>query len=792
MKALVLTTKDYDCSSITLNFNSYGIPYDLMTFTASKPFTGTISLYDNKNQPKYNLIVINGGNLVYENASKQWVSALSADQWSVIEDYEAKNSVRRVIISDEVSSRSDIELEVSNKWGVTKDKQPLISDTSADIKKIFQNAGVKINAPLDINGIYHTRVKITNTKTTKPMLYYDDNGKRGAVAATVAKYDNGREVMSFFFELGSWHQSSAIMNHLWLNWGTRSLYNGFRRVYFTPHIDDVFLSTELVDPAKDTYEGSEVSRTTPFDMQKIAQFQKDILKDMPEGSFFRSELAFNGNGAIISGNPEAAVEVDGERYVDIEFVKKPGTGEKRWEKPNYKLSQKQLNAINKDPLFKYFNHNETAQKEFFWSSHTFTHENLDNASRTDVDNEIRLNIEFAELLGLTDKEWWSGSSMVTPQISGLHNKDAIDVFLQYGIKSATGDLSRKAITNAENPYLPFYTTKKSSNYEGFPIIPRTPTEIYYFCSTRDQDLYVYNKMYNFKYTFDKFLEAEGKRTFLLMSQLRHEAHQFHQANLRYYKKQGKYGESLLEDWTRGVLAVYNKYLEWPLISIKIDRQAEVFIERAKLEACGHESKILVENNKIVGVSVSATKGECIVPITVPTTVKKSSLPAGATLEQVGKDPLTVWVPVKKGETKTFKFDKALDWKVNGSNVKATTTTTTTTTIKTTTTTKNVEPTNKFKCFAETLGYQCCPSTITEVYYTDENGDWGYDYQSGNWCGLHTYIPDNNCWSKALGFKCCHGCVVVDEDEDGNKWGFEGISEDENENWCGIDSRICKN
>jgi len=699
MKALVLSTTSYDANYITLNFQSYGIPYDIVKLT-KEGISGNLSLYDENNEPKYSLIVVNGGALALE-VNGSYVSSLTKSQWEYLEDYEAKNGVRRVVIEEEIySDDTEIVIENPNKWGYTLANQPLIVDDSDLVKKIFDDAGIKITAPLDVNDIYHTRVQIINPANTKPLLYYSDNGEKGAVAAAITTYPNGREKMHFYFGFGEWSVTSLVLNHLWLSWGTRSLYNGFRRVYFTPHIDDVFLSTELVDVAhnKEYSKYSEEFRTSPNDYVKIAQFQKDILKDMPEGSFYRVELAFNGNGMLINVDYDQALEVDGERYVDIEYVKEPGTGEKRWPKENYQFSETQLKTFKKDDLFKYFANNSTAQKEFFWSSHTFSHENLDNASASDVDNEIRLNIQVAEMLGLTDKEWWSSHAIITPQISGIHNKDAIEVFKKYGINSATGDLSREAICNNENPYLPYYTTQESSNYEGFAVIPRTPTEIYYFCSSREEDAWMFNKMYyktyySKKLTWDEIAESEARRTLLLMLKLRHEAHQFHQANLRAYPKVGNYGESLLEDWTRAIVNSYTQYVDWPLISIKIDRQAEIFYERAEREACRHESKLIMEDDKIVAVKVTATSGDCTVPVTVPSGVNESSLPEGSTLEQVGHDPLTVWVPLKKGESQTIELSQAVSWKVDLSTVPepvriTTTVKTTTTTTKKTTTKKS--------------------------------------------------------------------------------------------------------
>jgi len=41
----------------------------------------------------------------------------------------------------------------------------------------------------------------------------------------------------------------------------------------------------------------------------------------------------------------------------------------------------------------------------------------------------------------------------------------------------------------------------------------------------------------------------------------------------------------------------------------------------------------------------------------------------------------------------------------------------------------------------------------------------------------------DCWSTAIGYKCCTGCEVVYEDADG-KWGVEGDA------WCGISDDVC--
>ncbi|KAG4092075.1 carbohydrate-binding module family 1 protein [Neocallimastix lanati (nom. inval.)] len=670
MKALVLTLPNSLTDAITLGLESYGIPYDIVS-----SYDEDLKLYDDDNQPKYNLVIVNGGNLLHE-SNGLWISAMSAEQWNVLDEFEAKYRVRRVIISDDVSSNPNVGLFDPNNWGEALDDQPLAVENSKEVQQIFKAAGVKITAPLEVNGIYHTGVSIINEKTT-PFLYYAKADGANPIAATITKFDNGREEMSFFFGFGDWSQSSIILNHLWLTWGTHGLFNGFRRVYLTPHIDDVFLSTNVVDAKNNKEFGDEVIRSGPNDFEKLAQFQKDILEEMPAGSVYRAELAFNGNGVLAFVDYDQALSVDGNRYVDLEYVKEPGTGDKRWPSEDYQFSEKQYETMEKDINFNYFNHNETTQKEFFWSSHTFTHENLDDVSKSDVDNEIRLNIDVAKALGLTEKEYWSGGAIITPQISGLHNKDAIEVFQTYGIKSAVGDITRAPITNVQHPYLPFFTTLESSNIEGFPVIPRTPSEIYFSCATSEENTWLYNQIYHDFFgkdsTFEEILDRESSRVFLLLIKLRHESHQFHQTNIYYYED-GEKGTSLLADWTRSVVKRFTQYVDWPIISLKSEDQAETYIRRAKLESCGAETKLLIEDQQVVGVSVSAADGDCTVPVTVPKGVTPVNLPEDATLEQIGHDPLTVWISVKQGESKTFQFETPINWDILQEFEETTTTT----------------------------------------------------------------------------------------------------------------------
>ncbi|ORX49954.1 hypothetical protein BCR36DRAFT_290542, partial [Piromyces finnis] len=84
-------------------------------------------------------------------------------------------------------------------------------------------------------------------------------------------------------------------------------------------------------------------------------------------------------------------------------------------------------------------------------------------------------------------------------------------------------------------------------------------------------------------------------------------------------------------------------------------------------------------------------------------------------------------------------------------------------------------------------FPCC-SDNTEIIYTDEEGNWGLE--NDEWCFINksttttTIIStptSSECYFETLGYSCCPSEIteVAYTDEDGNKWGII------NNEWCGI-------
>jgi hypothetical protein len=99
-------------------------------------------------------------------------------------------------------------------------------------------------------------------------------------------------------------------------------------------------------------------------------------------------------------------------------------------------------------------------------------------------------------------------------------------------------------------------------------------------------------------------------------------------------------------WVETVVAEVRRLVSWPVVSLKHDDIAAGFTQRVVRDACNYTMSWESESGVITGVTVSAphvnnTCGASI-PVTFPGTVRGEDV-KGYVSEQIGSDPLTVWV-----------------------------------------------------------------------------------------------------------------------------------------------------
>lgn len=244
---------------------------------------------------------------------------------------------------------------------------------------------------------------------------------------------------------------------------------------------DIWNVTTLPDP-----EGQR-SRINTSDLTNHIQWATEFQSTLNPGSVYFMETGFNGNGNMdyVGGlNTQAAENCPSSLSVDdpigpsqnAEWIKPLGTGVNMWP-PNTQYNWS-LSCVLMDPLAKFFQ-TPANLNGFAWTSHTFTHEELENSTYYDTYNQMYYNILHAQALGIDKATRWSNNSFIPPSISGMHNGDALSSFVANGVKGSVGDATRPAINNQINKNWPLYTTVAENGYDGFIIIPRWATRIYY-------------------------------------------------------------------------------------------------------------------------------------------------------------------------------------------------------------------------------------------------------------------------------------------------------------------------
>jgi hypothetical protein len=92
-------------------------------------------------------------------------------------------------------------------------------------------------------------------------------------------------------------------------------------------------------------------------------------------------------------------------------------------------------------------------------------------------------------------------------------------------------------------------------------------------------------------------------------------------------------------------------VKWPIISLKHDDIATSFANRMARDACAPNLSFKTSGNTITAVTLTTIGNVCstVIPLTVPGKVTSTQ---GFTTEQIGTDPLTIWVKMT-GSPVTF-------------------------------------------------------------------------------------------------------------------------------------------
>ncbi|KAH8591153.1 hypothetical protein B0O99DRAFT_551159 [Bisporella sp. PMI_857] len=639
---LILARDTASAYSAYSGLNGYGIPYQIIV--VPKAGTTLPTLSSSATTGNYGAIVISSEVSYDYGGTIGFQSAITSAQWTEIYQYQVTFGVRLVRIDVFPGPSSGTYAIGGCCDGVEQLIQ--ISNTTA-----FPSAGLKAGAGLSTEGLWHYPAGISDpTIASEFATFGPATGFPTTSTAGVINNISGRQQLVFFIGFATeWSTTSTFLQHAWIHWATRGLYTGYRRINLNTQVDDMFLDSDIY------YPGGMVYQVTTPDLDQHKTWSTSVNSRLPAGSNYFIEIGHNGNGNIINSAEIAEfacgigpIDYDEQPSTPLEFVKPPGTGTSIWPATpvNYPYSETCLDLDSHKTWWT----TPSNLNAFAHVSHTFTHEDLNNATYFDAFQEITWNQRWFAQTGIANANMFSAKGLIPPAITGLHNADALRAWATNGITQVIGDNTRPALLDQQNEHWPLITTVADNGYAGIQITPRWSTNIYYNCHLPECTVREWIATSAGSGDWYDLLKLEKNANTRHLLQLRHDPYMFHQANLNYVTAgmttiNGVTSKlSLFQAWVETITQEMVRLTHWPIISRKHGDFSTDFANRRKRDLCAPVLTYSTDSSAqtITGITLQANGNACDteIPVTVPGSVTNTQ---GYRTEQVGNDPLTIWV-----------------------------------------------------------------------------------------------------------------------------------------------------
>ena len=578
LKLLILATTGEEAGLAAMRsfLDHRGTPYDVVKLAAGEPLP---PLQDSQ-RGFYQGVILTLGNLGV--CDPNCHSALDAPGWARLDNYTRDFGVRTLSYYTFPEPRYGM-MPMGSL--ATSDERPMMAEFTEDAPAIFRDLRLPGSIRIVQAFTYMAQATAEEGEVTRPLLRVGSQ----TIAVLHSKPD-GREYLALTFDNHPNLLHSLLLQGGLIDWLTRGVHLGWRKAWLMPQVDDIFLPNFLFDlsqPECATSGGPALNadgvipcrtlRIGAADLEAVAQWQRG-WRAKPQFAGVRVGMAFNGFG----------VKTD-----DDELL----AGAR-------KLSQ-----------------------EFFWVNHTFSHRHLDcyaataegcrGANAAEGLYEVSENRAAGERFGLPV----DSPSLVTPQISGLHNEEFLHGAAQAGIRYLVSDTSRPEFV----PPIP-NTILRSTHDPSIYLIPRRPTAIFYNVadgeagrpgSEPDEYNFLFGPrgqfrqangqpFYSIGQKYDEVVERESELTLKYL--LRGEMYplMFHQANLWRYRGD----HTLLTDLLEKVLAKFEAASLLPVLSVSQSQLGQLLEERAAYWRAGVRATVWRDGR----VTISA-KQAVVVPIT---------------------------------------------------------------------------------------------------------------------------------------------------------------------------------
>jgi hypothetical protein len=563
-------------AAITQTLDYMATPYTLWIAT-QRPNQLTSDQLFSGSHGYYHGVILTTGSLAYTpDNGETWLSGLSSAEWNNLWSYEANFGIRQATWYTYPTP----DYGFGSPTAVDTQVTPVPATLTAAGQAVFSYFDAA--RPITIQNAYTYLAPVADSNTTS--LLADTNGN---ALAAIHTYADGRENLALTFDSNQYLVHNLEISYGVINWVTKGRYLGDFRVYLSVQPDDYFLPDDIwtpetpcgtnldTDPTGVTYrmDASAVQTLVAWQNAKRAQ---SVTRDL------RLSFPFNGDGVVNGPANDTLV---------------PAT--------------------------------QQFMSQFFWINHTFTHYLLTNATYDRTSTELDQNNVMARTLGLP---YYSRASMISPEISGLFNQQAMQALYDRGVRYTVWDTSHPE----QGMNRPNYGTYNSV-VPSILMIPRRANNLFYNVSQPDEWVAEYNCLYSSFWgrdlTYDEILDKESDVLVQYLLRGEMDPWMFHVTNIRAYDGT----HMLITDLLDRTFAKYSYVL--PLKNITMDTLGKRLAER--MQYLGAQ----VIASFTPGVSITLTAQQ-------PTVIPVTGLRNGGAVELYGGQ-YTSYIRLSAGQSITL-------------------------------------------------------------------------------------------------------------------------------------------
>ncbi|PNY79422.1 hypothetical protein [Deinococcus koreensis] len=547
LRMLIITAgvADPNLAAARALLDQAAVPYDVLD-AATTPLTEDSLMVAADGSGRYQGVILTNNALVFQNTDGSYANALTPDEWATLWQYERTFKVRQLSMYTFPSNwPEDYGLRyIEGSASATADLRAASGQTVL--------ADLRAGAVLPVRYAYNYPASVLDPgqwsaaglSAVRPVL--TDAAQPGRVFAAESTTTDGRERLALTMAHNPNFLFSQLVNASLVRWVTRGLSLGEYRRYNQLDVDDWFLANDHYDATTrtirpDAFRMSASDALSTRDQQTALQNTYDVARA------FRFAIVFNGGGA----NTAAPLSCDAA-------------------------------VVSPDPLTSV---SRCLAGSFDWVNHTRDHLYMDFLDYTQSLQQINRNKTIANTLGLVR----SGRSLVTGDMSGLgyYNPAGDGDKTNFGLGASNPNFLRAGVDGG----VQYLASNHSVDGQWDPacagcgvkhplspsilLVPRWPTNIFYYATTPEEITVSYNAVYgpggtraywDHNLSYQEILDKESD---LALSHILSGAafpHYMHAANLRQYAP----GRSIASDWQHAVLSKYSAYSTLPLNTLSWD------------------------------------------------------------------------------------------------------------------------------------------------------------------------------------------------------------------------------